>query len=116
MALMDKFTFNLFGYNCYPNLAGIIIPLLLVPAGMVLSIGVSTVSLPRVANTRSAYRLSLIALLTFPVVCSLTEIGAISLKGNALLIISVILAEFDVLTYPVVKRTFSREGIPINWN
>ncbi|MCL4330339.1 MAG: hypothetical protein M1533_05015 [Candidatus Thermoplasmatota archaeon] len=73
---MDKFTFNLFGYNCYPNLAGIIIPLLLVPAGMVLSIGVSTVSLPRVANTRSAYRLSLIALLTYPVVCVLSPRSA----------------------------------------
>lgn len=76
MALRDKFTFNLFGYNCYPNLAGIIIPLLLVPAGMVLSIGVSTVSLPRVANTRSAYRLSLIALLTYPVVCVLSPRSA----------------------------------------
>jgi ABC-type Na+ efflux pump permease subunit len=115
MALMDKVTYTLLRYSYYPNLSIVIVLFLLVPAGIVLSIEVSTVSSSRVGDPRSAYQLSMVGFVPFFIVYLLTEIGVISLTNTILLIISGFVAAADILMYPVVIKTFNRDSILTSW-
>jgi len=115
MTLMNRVTYNLLGYSYYPNLSAVIVLLLLVPVGIILSIEISTISSSRVTDPRSAYQLSMVAFIPFFTVYVLTEISVISLTSMTLLIISGIVAAVDVLMYPLVIKTFSREMILTTW-
>jgi ABC-type Na+ efflux pump permease subunit len=115
MALIDRVTYHLLGYSHYPNLSAAIVLLLLVPLGIIISIEVSTMSSARVNDPRSAHQLSMVGSIPFFIVYILTEISVISLTNTTLLIISGIVAAVDVLMYPIVIKTFSREMILTNW-
>jgi ABC-type Na+ efflux pump permease subunit len=115
MTLMDSFTYHLLGYSYYPNSSAVIALLLLVPVSIILSIEVSTMSSARVNDARSAYQLSMVGFIPFFIIYILTEISLISLTSTTLLIISGIVAAVDLLMYPLVIRTFSREVILTSW-
>ena len=115
MTLMDKITYSILGYSYYPNLSTAIVLLLLVPFGIILSIEISTMSSSRVSDPRSAYQLSMAGFIPFFIVYVLTEISVISLTSTTLLIIAGVVAVADVLMYPLVIRTFSREMVLTSW-
>ena len=89
--------------------------LLLVPAGITLSIEISSMASSRVSDPRSAYQLSMAGFIPFFIVYVMTEISIISLTNTNLLIISGIVAALDILLYPLVIKTFNRDKILTSW-
>lgn len=115
MALMDRFTFKVLGYNYYPSWAMAVALLLAVPLVAALSIELSVIISARVNDTRTAQQLGSLMVIPFGGIYVGGELGLVTLDTNILLEISAVVAVFDLLLYFVSRATFRREEILTKW-
>jgi ABC-type Na+ efflux pump permease subunit len=115
MALMDSVTYGKLGYLYFPNWGIGAILLLLAPLAALMSVELSVIASARVSDVRSASQLGSLMFLPFLGIYLAGEIGLISLGTTNLLIISAVLAVFDLLLFRVSTAAFRREEILTKW-
>jgi len=115
MAGMDAVTFSKLGYNYFPNDTMTVLLLVLVPIAVVLSVSFSIIVSSRVDDVRSASSYGILMFFPFLAIYLASEIGAISIDVNSVLIISGILLAVDVALFFASTAAFQREEILTKW-
>jgi len=115
MALTDSVTYTRLGNTLYyPNWdMGTI--LLLAPLALLLSIELNIITSSRVSDVRSASQLGGLMFLPFIGVYLASEMGAITLDINTLLVIAGVIAVLDVVMFRMSTSIFQREQILTKW-
>lgn len=115
MVGIDEVTFHKLGYYYFPNWTIATLLLILMPVAVILSVEFSVIVSSRVNDVRSASSFGILMFFPFLAIYLASEIGAISLGINNLLIISGILLTLDVILFFVSTATFRREDILTKW-
>ena len=115
MALIDLLTHRTLGYYYFPNWTMGVILLLVAPLSAILSVEASVIISARISDVRAAQMFGGLIALPFLASYVPSEIGAISLNTNNLLIISAVILLVDVILFFVSTKTFRREEILTKW-
>jgi ABC-type Na+ efflux pump permease subunit len=115
MALIDSVTYGKLGYLYYPNWDMGVILLLLAPLALLLSIELNIITSSRVSDVRTAGQLGSLTFLPLIGIYLASEIGAITLDTNTLLIIAGVVAVLDVALFRISTSVFQREQILTKW-
>jgi ABC-2 type transport system permease protein len=113
--LMDIFTFAKVGYLYFPNWSFGIIILLNSPLACIMSIEFSILVSSRVNDVRSAQQLAALIIIPLVVLYLLTELSAITLDVNTLLLIAGFFAIIDLGLFFASRAIFQREEILTKW-
>ncbi len=115
MTLMDSVTYKTFGYLYFPSWSMAVVLLILAPLSAILSIELNVIASAHVNDVRSASQLGGLMFLPFMGIYLASEIGAISLTTDNLLIIGAIVAVIDLFLFRLSVATFRREEILTKW-
>jgi ABC-type Na+ efflux pump permease subunit len=115
MALIDIFTHRTLGYYYFPNWPMGVILLLVAPLSAILSVEASVIISARISDVRAAQMFGGLIALPFLAIYVPSEIGAISLNTNNLLIIAAVILLVDVILFFISTKTFRREEILTKW-
>ncbi len=115
MALQDILTRNTLGYLYFPNWTIGLILLLVVPLSAILSIEWSVIVSSKASDPRAAQIQGLFITLPLAAIYVASEVGAISLKTETLLIISAVILAADIILFFLSTKTFQREEILTKW-
>ena len=115
MALIDLLTHQTLGYYYFPNWAMGVILLAVVPLSAILSVEASVIISARISDVRAAQLFGGLIALPFLAIYVPSEIGAISLNTNNLLIIAAVILLVDVILFFISTKTFRREEILTKW-
>ncbi len=115
MVGMNAVTFDILGYNYFPNWNLGVLLIVVVPAAVIMSVFYSVIVSSRVNDVRSANSYGILIYFPLVAIYFASEIGIIGLDVNGLLIIAGILFAIDVVLFFVSTATFQREEILTKW-
>jgi ABC-2 type transport system permease protein len=115
MLLSNLVTSNILGYSYFPNWTIGLILLLLIPLSAILSVEWSVIVSSKANDPRAAQMQGLLIILPLASIYVATEVGAITLNTNTLLIISAVILIIDIILFFLSTKTFHRDEILTKW-
>ncbi|MFC3931358.1 ABC transporter permease [Streptococcus dentapri] len=112
--LLDTLGYSVFGTIIFPNLTWIILSFVVIPLIILLSTLIVIVITQRVNSSKSAQSISMIIVLPIVGLLISQSVGAIIMGTRVLLLISLILLIFNIITFNIIIRMFNREKLVLN--